>query len=80
MVDILRDMNNANELYKDFIEADGCLYVQLDKALYGCVESAQLWFLELKSFLESQGFIANPADPCLYNKLNSDGTQTTVAT
>jgi hypothetical protein len=59
---------------------DKCLYVQLDKALYGCVESAQLWFMELKSFLESLGFVANPADDCVYNKFNEDGSQLTVTT
>jgi hypothetical protein len=69
MVDILLKTDKGRELYGAFVDSDGCLYVQLDKALYGCVESAQLWFLELKSFMESQGFIQNPADACLYNKM-----------
>jgi hypothetical protein len=60
--------------------SDGCLYVHLDKALYGCVESAQLWFMELKSFLESLGFVSNPADACVFNRANEDTTQITVTT
>ena len=28
--------------YKQFVEADGSMVVQLEKALYGCVEAAAL--------------------------------------
>jgi hypothetical protein len=33
--------------YKQFVEADGSMVVQLDKALYGCVEAAALWYSDL---------------------------------
>ena len=45
--------------------------VQLDKALYGCVEAAHLWYLMLREKLEAYGFEANPAEPCVFNKLNN---------
>ena len=49
--------------------------VQLDKALYGCVEAAHLWYLMLREKLEAYGFEANPAEPCVFNKLNASGVQ-----
>jgi hypothetical protein len=54
--------------YKPFLDADGTLVVQLDKALYGCVESARLWYDHLRKTLEAMGFQANPDDICTFNK------------
>eukprot|EP01036_Dinobryon_divergens_P037623 gene37623-49264_t len=36
---------------------DGSLLVRLDKALYGCIEAAKLWYRHLRSTLESHGFV-----------------------
>jgi hypothetical protein len=58
--------------YKQFIASDGKIYVILIKALYGCVESAQLFYLHLKSSLESIGFKINPYDNCIFNKVVGD--------
>jgi hypothetical protein len=54
------------------------LYVQLIKALYGCIQSAMLWWKLLTSTLEKQGFKVNPYDPCVANKIMTDGTQCTI--
>ena len=64
--------------YKQFVEADGSMVVQLDKALYGCVEAAALWYSDLRGKLEKNGFVANPYDACVLNKLGPDGVQITV--
>jgi hypothetical protein len=56
---------------------DDTLLVKLDKALYGCIESAQLWYEELSGFLISLGFIPNPYDPCIFNK-TTNNIQTTI--
>jgi hypothetical protein len=81
MTEIMLTLPDGQEKFGRMVDSnDKCLYVQLDKALYGCVESAQLWFMELKSFMENLGFVANPADECIYNKLNADGSQLTVTT
>jgi len=34
--------------FKKFVAVDGSSFVQLDKALYGCVEAAHLWYLMLR--------------------------------
>ena len=43
------------------------LYVQLDKALYGCVTSALLWYELYSTTLEGMGFKLNPYDLCVAN-------------
>jgi hypothetical protein len=58
--------------------ATGTLVVQLDKALYGCVEAAALWYGDLNSKLVALGFVANKHDPCIFNKLDGK-VQITVA-
>ena len=58
--------------YKQFVEADGSMVVQLDKALYGYVEAAALWYLDLRSKIEKNEFVANPYDACVLNKLGAD--------
>ena len=53
------------------------LYVQLDKALYGCVKSALLWYETYVDTLKDIGFELNPYDPCVANA-NIDGKQCTI--
>ena len=64
--------------YSSFVGADGCIYVELDKALYGCVESARLWFEDITGKLLNDGFVTNPYDECVFNKIDSTGKQITV--
>jgi hypothetical protein len=65
--------------YKQYIGMKGDVIVQLDKALYGCVESASLWYAQLSSFLTNElDFIANIHDPCVFNMLDAHGKQITI--
>ena len=52
--------------FEQFREPNGTVLVKLNKAQYGCVESARLWYNTLASFLESKGFIKNAYDPCVF--------------
>ena len=63
--------------FMPFTATDGTLVVELDKALYGCIQSALLWYQELVSFLSSIGFIPNPYDICVLNS-NKGGVRTTI--
>jgi hypothetical protein len=45
------------------------LYVKLQKALYGCLRGALLFYLKLLKDLEGNGFKLNPYDPCVANKM-----------
>jgi hypothetical protein len=56
----------------------GVVYVKLKKALYGCIQSAKLWYDKLCRVLKACGYTRNEYDRCLFNKV-VDGVQCTVA-
>jgi hypothetical protein len=53
------------------------MVVKLLKALYGCVESSKLWYDLLATTIEELGYIRNPYDQCVFNKVR-DYIQCTV--
>ncbi len=55
------------DVYKSFFDSRGRLYVQLDKALYGCVESVKLFYDHLSKALTSMEFVKTPYDHCVFN-------------
>ena len=55
--------------FKIYLRANGTILVQLEKALYGCIQSAVLWYDELSSTLEGLGYTKNPYDTCVFNKI-----------
>jgi len=63
--------------YKDKVDRNGTITVKLEKALYGCIESAKLWYEHLSSTIEKLGFKGNPLDICVFNK-DFDGKQCTI--
>jgi hypothetical protein len=65
--------------YLEYVDSDGTLYVELDKAMYGCIESAKLWFEKLKDTLvRVMGFSQNLYDGCTFNKVDEQGLQITI--
>ena len=56
----------------------GVTYVKLNKALYGTIQAALLWYNKLKKVLMADGYSPNPYDACLFNKVVK-GVQITVA-
>ena len=78
MVDFLVQANP--ERYKDFVTTENgkkVLYVQLLKALYGCIQSALLWWELFSDTLINLGFELNPYDSCVANKI-VNGKQLTI--
>jgi Reverse transcriptase (RNA-dependent DNA polymerase) len=53
------------------------MVVLLNRALYGCVESAALWFENLRDTMMS--LERNPHDLCVFNKTSDSGIQCTAA-
>jgi hypothetical protein len=74
LTNMLVDMDDS---YTRYINNDGGCIVRLDRALYGCVESAALWADHIKGSLMYGGFTQNPHDICCYNKMY-DNVQITV--
>ena len=69
VVEILCDIDVS---YRKFIRADKKIAVRLKKALYGCVQSAMLWYNELSATLEKMGFIRNPYDTCSFSRVQDN--------
>jgi hypothetical protein len=66
-------------LWEKFKREDGSMVVQLDKALYGCIESSKLWYDHLRATLMSMGYTVSKIDPCVFFK-TQDGKQCTIGT
>jgi hypothetical protein len=60
-------------LYRKYITVDrkgmAILYVKMQKALYGLLRSTLLFYRKLVADLESDGFVLNPFDLCVANKV-----------
>ena len=73
-------MCRVNPKYKDFVTVEKgkrVLYVQLLKALYGCVQSALLWYDLFTNTLKAAGYVLNPYDACVANQ-TIEGKQCTI--
>ena len=73
-VDIL--LYGYNNVYNNMIRHNK-IYVRLDRALYGTIEAAKVWYDNLSTNLISKGFKPNAHDPCIFNR-EYDGDQLTI--
>ena len=64
--------------YQQYVRKDGTCIVQLTKALYGTIQAAKAWYDKISQDLIGLGFTINPADICCFNRVDSDGKQTTI--
>jgi len=77
-VNIMCHVNPKNKKFVVVEHGKKVLYLQLLKALYGCVQSALLWYELFTGTLVNMGFKLNPYDPCVANS-QVKGKQCTVA-
>ena len=73
-------MCKVSDKYKEFVGMENgkrVLYLRLKKALYGCMQSAILWYDTFKGALQEMGFQINKYDRCVANK-TIDGKQCTI--
>ena len=73
-------MCQVNPDFSAYVISEGkrkVLYLRLNKALYGCIQSAMLWYNTFSDTLKDMGFELNPYDPCVANKM-INGKQCTV--
>ena len=68
-----------DETYSKYRDSKGRITVLLKKALYGCVESAALWYENLRATLGSLGYKRNERDVCVFNRVNKTGQQCTIS-
>ena len=69
---------SIDKSYQKYVNEKGTVVVKLKKALYGCVESAKLWYDQISSDLTQLGYKVNPSDICVFNRTELDSTQTTL--
>ena len=77
LVDLLVEL--APEIYGPYVTFENgvkVLYVEVLKALYGMLRAALLWYLKIRGDLEEYGFVFNPYDPCVCNKIVKDKQHT----
>jgi hypothetical protein len=58
---------------KMHVEEDGCIYMILQKAMYGCVQASALWYKLLRKVLERFEYEASETDQCVFRKKSNDG-------
>ena len=62
---MLCDIDATNNQY---VRGNGMMIVKLKKTLYGCVQSAVLWYNELRGTLINIGFTENLYDICSFTR------------
>ena len=76
-VNIMCGVSKDYEKYIGIENGKKVLYSRLKKALYGCMQSAILWYDNFKGCLEEMGFKVNRHARCVANKI-IDGKQCTI--
>ena len=77
MVDVFCELDNQYKAYVSREKNKRVLYLRLDKALYGCVRAALLWYDLFSGTLRKLGYSINPYDMCVANK-KINGHQCTI--
>jgi Reverse transcriptase (RNA-dependent DNA polymerase) len=75
--EVAKEIIRQDASFLPFQRRNGGLIVILNKALYGCIESAKLWYHEIAGTLKTNGFKPNPRDICIFNK-TARNTQITI--
>jgi hypothetical protein len=55
-----------------YVQADGSIVTQLQKAMYGCVQASKLWYNQLWKVLKTAGFVVSEVEPCVMRKVVND--------
>ena len=65
--ELVNIMVNIDSGYAKYRDAKGRVLTQIDKAMYGLVQSAKLWYETITGVLKGNGYAPNPMDPCVWN-------------
>jgi len=73
VADILIKRDPSFQQYMDY---KGQVLVKLNKAQYGCIESARLWYNTISAKMVALGYEINPYDGCVFTKQTQHGQVT----
>ena len=76
-VDMMCMANKKYLPYVRIINGHKVLYLKVLRAIYGCIKSALLWYELFSGTLKKLGFVINPYDRCVANKM-INGSQCTI--
>ena len=62
-------VNKDFEKYVTYENNRKVLYLRVLRALYGCICSALLWYELFTTILQKEGYVLNPYDRCVANKV-----------
>ena len=68
-VDIMCEVNTEYKSYVRYEVKTKVLYLRVIRAIYGCLESALLWYNLYSSTLQKMGLTLIPYDLCVANKM-----------
>ena len=76
---LIQYMLELDPTYRQYIVYENgrrVIYVVVLRAIYGQLEASLLWYKKLRADLEGQGFVFNPYDPCIANRMVNGSQQT----
>ena len=76
-VDIMCEVNPSHTKNVVYENGKKVLYMEILQAIYGCIESSLRWYELYATTLEKEGFVINPYDRCVANKV-INGEQCTI--
>ena len=76
-LDVTCEVNPEYIPYVRYENGKTVLYVNIIRDIYGCIESSLLWYKIYSKMLEGIGFVINPYDQCVANKI-MNGKQCTI--
>ena len=65
--------------FRDCIQPDGTMIMELLKALYGLKQAGRAWYELLAAKLVELGYTQSLVDRCIFWKVNADGTMASIA-
>ena len=77
LADLLIKVDPSYSKFVTYKNGQRVIYIELDKAPYGTVQAALLFWKKLSGYLEKNGFVANPYDMCVMNRM-INGKQITI--
>jgi hypothetical protein len=63
--DIVKHIIDEFPSYKGYVNAEGVMFIQMMKAMYGCVQASLLWYKLLVQVLSEIGFTVSGVDKCV---------------
>ena len=73
MLESMLSMTPELEEFVEVINGKRILFSEGNKTLYGSLPSGRLSYLKLCKLLLDNGFVANPYEPCWFNKMVKGG-------